>query len=103
MRKLLLLSALVLGLAFTLNAQNNTTRDPRKTSNPRETHQVNTNTHANSQRPSIAPKQNSSSQSSYGSSTSNNMNSKSSSTRRDGNKQQRDAVNNGKPKYGNPR
>ena len=37
MKKLLMLLALVVGIAFTVNAQS---RDPRKSSNPRETHKV---------------------------------------------------------------
>ena len=100
---IVLVLALLLGFAVSANAQDNkSTKSPRETHNvssrpqsPRETHKVDGNTNANSQRPSIAPKQGSSSrqQSSSPRTTSENSN----------NRVQRDASKNSQYQFGKPR
>lgn len=102
-----LVSALLLGFAISVNAQDNkstSSQSPRETHNvssrpstqsPRETHRVNSNTDANSKRPSIAPQQktNSRQQSSPRTTTSGNNN----------DRIQRDATKNSQYQYGKPR
>ena len=99
---IILISALLLGFAISANAQDNrSTQSPREThkvssrpstQSPRETHRVDNNTKANSQRPSIAPKQNNTKQQSTRSTSVNNND-----------RIQRDATKNSQYQYGKPR
>lgn len=101
-----LVSALLLGFAISANAQDNkstTSQNPRETHNvssrpstqsPRETHRV-INSESNSSRPSIAPKQ--------GTSTRNQSSSRTTTSGNNNDRIQRDATKNSQNQYGKPR
>ena len=101
---MVLVSAMLLGFAISANAQDNrSTQSPREThkvssrpspQSPRETHRVDNNTKANSQRPSIAPKQNGTRQ---------QPSSRTSSSGNNNDRIQRDATKNSQYQYGRPR
>lgn len=96
---IVLVSALLLGFAISANAQdnprqNNTSSRPTTTQSPRETHRVSNNTEANSKRPSIAPKQQSSSRPSSSRTTSPSSNN---------DRVQRDAKKNSQYEFGKPK
>ncbi len=94
-----LVTALLMGIAISANAQdnprqNNTSSRITTTQSPRETHRVNSNTESNSKRPTIAPKQQSSSCPSSSRSTSSNSNN---------DRVQRDAKKNSQYEFGKPK